>query len=74
MTRTSLPETATTAPVPPALLVLELGALPVRLARALRGAGHDVVDTSDLPRGNRSTNDEVCVAADEQERVVVTKE
>ncbi len=48
--------------------------LPVRLARSLRGAGHDVLHTSDLPRGNRSTDDEVCAVADEQERVVVTKD
>lgn len=48
--------------------------LPVRLARALRSAGHDVLHTSDLPRGNASTDDEVCEVADEQERVVVTKD
>ncbi len=48
--------------------------LPVRLARALSHAGHDVVHTSDLPRGNASSDREVCEVADQQERVVVTKD
>lgn len=48
--------------------------LPVRLARALTHAGHDVVHTSDLPRGNASTDGQVCEVADQQERVVVTKD
>lgn len=48
--------------------------LPVRLARALSSAGHDVVHTSDLPRGNASTDREVREAADHQDRVVVTKD
>jgi len=48
--------------------------LPVHLARALASAGHDVVHTSDLPRGNASTDREVCEVADQQERVVVTKD
>lgn len=46
----------------------------MRLARAPNGAGHDAIHTSDLPRGNASTDQEVCEAADEQERVVVTKD
>ena len=48
--------------------------LPVRLARALSTAGHDVVHTSDLPRGNASTDREVREAADQQNRVVLTKD
>ncbi|NNH21720.1 DUF5615 family PIN-like protein [Pseudokineococcus marinus] len=48
--------------------------LPVRLARALTSAGHDVVHTSDLPRGNASTDRQVREAADQQGRVVVTKD
>ncbi|WP_299037774.1 DUF5615 family PIN-like protein [uncultured Pseudokineococcus sp.] len=48
--------------------------LPIRLARALSTAGHDVVHTSDLPRGNASTDREVREAADQQNRVAVTKD
>ena len=48
--------------------------LPLRLARALSSAGHDVVHTSELVRGNASTDHEVCEVADRQERVVVTKD
>jgi predicted nuclease of predicted toxin-antitoxin system len=36
--------------------------------------GHDAVHVSDLPNGNRSTDAEVIAAADEEGRVVVSKD
>ncbi len=48
--------------------------LPVRLARFLTGAGHDVVHTSELPDGNRTTDDGINDRADREGRVVVTKD
>jgi len=48
--------------------------LPARLARHLSDAGHDARHTSDLPGGNASTDAEIAVAADAEDRVVVTKD
>jgi predicted nuclease of predicted toxin-antitoxin system len=48
--------------------------LPARLARFLQQAGHDVVHTSDLPDGNRTTDRRIADFADVQSRVVVTKD
>ncbi len=48
--------------------------LPARLARHLSDAGHDACHTSDLPRGNASTDAEIAAAADAEDRVVVTKD
>jgi predicted nuclease of predicted toxin-antitoxin system len=48
--------------------------LPIRLARLLTEAGHDAVHTSQLPEGNRTTDGEVARLADEQDRIVVSKD
>ena len=48
--------------------------LPRRLAHRLRQAGHDVVHTLDLPRGNRTTDAEINEVAARERRVVVTKD
>lgn len=44
------------------------------LARELTAAGHDAIHSADLPDGNRSTDVQVTAVADEQDRVVVTKD
>jgi predicted nuclease of predicted toxin-antitoxin system len=48
--------------------------LPVRLARRIADAGHDVVHTTDLPDGNRTSDADIADTADADERVVVTKD
>ena len=48
--------------------------LPKRLAGALADIGHDVIHTSELPEGNRTADAEIALVADEQGRVVVTKD
>jgi predicted nuclease of predicted toxin-antitoxin system len=48
--------------------------LPMRLASALADLGHDVVHTSQLPLGNRTPDIEVARVADDEARVVVTKD
>lgn len=48
--------------------------LPARLARQISAAGHDVVHTSELPDGNRTTDAEIARRADAEDRVVVTKD
>jgi len=48
--------------------------LPVRLVRQLSAAGHDVIHTSELPDGNRTTDAQIAEAADADDRVVVTKD
>lgn len=48
--------------------------LPVRLARHLAAAGHDVVHTMDLPDGNRTPDGEIARRADAEGRVVVSKD
>ena len=48
--------------------------LPKRLATRLTERGHDAVHTLDLASGNRSTDSEICILADREERVVVTKD
>ena len=48
--------------------------LPERLARQLGEAGHDAVHTSALPGGNRTSDTEIARIADEQERVVISKD
>lgn len=37
-------------------------------------AGHDVIHTSQMPNGNRTTDTELLAAADAEERVVITKD
>ena len=48
--------------------------LPVRLARRLAAAGHDAVHTSELSDGNRTSDAEIARIADDDDRVVVTKD
>lgn len=48
--------------------------LPPRLARQLASGGHDVVHTSELPDGNRTSDAEIARSADAEDRVVVTKD
>lgn len=48
--------------------------LPVRLAETLTRLSHDVVHTSDLVDGNRTTDAEIARIADDEGRVVVTKD
>lgn len=48
--------------------------LPARLARYLTDAGHDALHSSDLPAGNRTTDEEIARRADTEDRVVVTKD
>ncbi|MGL5861024.1 MAG: DUF5615 family PIN-like protein [Phycicoccus sp.] len=48
--------------------------LPVRLARFVAGAGRDVLHTSELPDGNRTSDARIAEVADDEDRVVVTKD
>lgn len=48
--------------------------LPAKLCQLLQAAGHDAVHTSDLPDGNRTTDEALARLADEEDRVVVTKD
>lgn len=48
--------------------------LPARLARFLCSSGHDAVHTSELAEGNRTTDVRIADLADDQDRVVVTKD
>lgn len=48
--------------------------LPNRLADCLTSLGHDVVHTSELADGNRTTDTEIIRIADRDGRVVVTKD
>ena len=48
--------------------------LPRRLARFLNSADHDVIHTLDLPRGNRTPDDELCEACARENRILVTKD
>jgi len=48
--------------------------LPKRLAAWLVAAGHDAIHTLDLPRANRTPDDGICRVADEENRIVVTKD
>ena len=48
--------------------------LPRLLADWLAGAGHDAVHTLDLPRANRTPDDEICMVADAENRIVLTKD
>lgn len=47
--------------------------LPARLARQLNEAGHDGMHTSALPEGNRTSDTEIARVADNQERVLISK-
>jgi predicted nuclease of predicted toxin-antitoxin system len=48
--------------------------LPARLASFLADAGHDALHTTQLPEGNRTTDAAIAKLADEDGRVVVTKD
>ncbi|MGH3826418.1 MAG: DUF5615 family PIN-like protein [Pseudonocardiaceae bacterium] len=48
--------------------------LPPRLARLLRSSRHDVLHTSDLPDGNRTTDAHSAKQADAEDRIVVTND
>jgi predicted nuclease of predicted toxin-antitoxin system len=48
--------------------------LPAKLARVLGAAGHDVLHTSQLPDGSRTTDAALCALADEDDRIIVTKD
>ncbi|UYM07635.1 DUF5615 family PIN-like protein [Solicola gregarius] len=48
--------------------------LPARLAARLGDLGHDVVHTSSLPHGNRTTDVEISEIADQKNRIVVTRD
>ena len=48
--------------------------LPVRLAARLRDLGCDVLHTSSLPDGNRTTDQQIAAVADQDGRVVVSKD
>jgi len=48
--------------------------LPRRLSRWIMQRGQDAVHTLDLPRGNRTTDDEIAELSLRQGRIVVTKD
>ncbi len=48
--------------------------LPARLAKFLSSAGHDAQHTTELPEGNRTTDGRIAELADEEDRVLVTKD
>lgn len=48
--------------------------LPARLARFLRSVGHDALYTTELPDGNRTSDGRIAELADDEGRVVVTKD
>lgn len=48
--------------------------LPARLSLFLADAGHDSLHTRDLPSGNRTTDAVIAELADEDDRIVVTKD
>lgn len=48
--------------------------LPRRLAHRLRDAGHDALHTLDLPKRNRTTDNEIHEISAREHRVVITKD
>lgn len=48
--------------------------LPKQLARFLTGTGHDALHTLDLPRKNRTPDDEINQVAAAEDRIIVTKD
>ena len=48
--------------------------LPRRLAQRLRQAGYDARHTLDLPLGNRTTDIDICDIAEQEQRIVITKD
>lgn len=48
--------------------------LPRRLANRLRDAGHDVRHTLDLPDKNRTSDGEINLLSEREQRIVITKD
>ncbi len=48
--------------------------LPSRLGHQLAASGHDALHTSQLPSGNRTTDAELATRADDEGRVLITKD
>ncbi|MEX1042968.1 MAG: DUF5615 family PIN-like protein [Pirellulaceae bacterium] len=48
--------------------------LPLKLSKSLQVIGLDSIHTLDLPAGNSSTDQEIVRVADEEDRVVITKD
>lgn len=48
--------------------------LPRQLARHLTAQGHDAVHTLDLPKGNRTSDRGLRLVADNEDRMVLTKD
>jgi predicted nuclease of predicted toxin-antitoxin system len=48
--------------------------LPKRFCTWLNKAGHDAMHTLDLPKANRTTDDEIIAFAEWEQRIVVTKD
>jgi predicted nuclease of predicted toxin-antitoxin system len=48
--------------------------LPYRLALALRRQGHTAVHTLDLPDGNATTDEEINIISEREQRIVITKD
>jgi len=48
--------------------------IPRRLAKILTTLGHDAIHTFDLEDGNRTSDQRICEIADNESRVVVTKD
>lgn len=48
--------------------------LPKRFCSWLAVAGHDAVHTLDLPKRNRTSDSEILEIADQEDRIVVTKD
>lgn len=48
--------------------------LPRRIAHYLRVEGHDALYTLDLPKSNRTTDTEINMISEREQRVVVTKD
>ena len=48
--------------------------LPRRFCSWLSVVGHDAVHTLDLPKGNRTSDSEILDIADQEDRIVITKD
>jgi predicted nuclease of predicted toxin-antitoxin system len=48
--------------------------LPCGLASFLEKAGHDCLHTSSLPHGNHTTDAEICLTAETENRIIITKD
>ncbi len=48
--------------------------LPRRIARALQTWGHDAIHTLDLPAGNTTSDFRIAKLADQEGRIVITKD